>query len=101
MILILVCNARRNYGFLLFLFLLPAIQVCLYCLALGRTPQGLNVSVYNADSSSANCSSDLSELFPAFGDAPTNMSEIYLANFASSSIRLRYASSIEDGQAQG
>jgi hypothetical protein len=39
----------RNPPFLLFLFLLPAIQIALFCLAFGGNPTGLKVAVHNAD----------------------------------------------------
>eukprot|EP00455_Lapot_gusevi_P020080 TRINITY_DN2134_c0_g1_i6.p1 TRINITY_DN2134_c0_g1~~TRINITY_DN2134_c0_g1_i6.p1 ORF type:complete len:387 (-),score=60.09 TRINITY_DN2134_c0_g1_i6:99-1259(-) len=45
-------NAKRlsrNYGFLLFQFLLPSIQVILFCLAIGRDPQDLHMAVVNQD----------------------------------------------------
>ena len=39
----------RNPGLLLFQFLLPAIQVTLFCLAIGRNISGLNVAIVNND----------------------------------------------------
>ena len=39
----------RNPGLLLFQFLLPAIQVILFCLAIGRNFSGLNVAIVNND----------------------------------------------------
>eukprot|EP00697_Spironema_sp_BW2_P000933 gnl/Spiro4/11279_TR5943_c0_g1_i1.p1 gnl/Spiro4/11279_TR5943_c0_g1~~gnl/Spiro4/11279_TR5943_c0_g1_i1.p1 ORF type:complete len:694 (+),score=139.84 gnl/Spiro4/11279_TR5943_c0_g1_i1:39-2120(+) len=40
----------RNYAFLIFQFLLPTIQVSLYCIAIGRDPSNLPVAVVNSDS---------------------------------------------------
>lgn len=45
-----VTRIRRNIPFLLFQFALPAIQIILFCLAIGREPDGLSVAVVNADS---------------------------------------------------
>ncbi|EDQ87774.1 uncharacterized protein MONBRDRAFT_9617 [Monosiga brevicollis MX1] len=39
----------RNYGVLVFEFVLPAIQIILFCLAIGRDPTGLNVAIINED----------------------------------------------------
>ncbi len=47
-IIILFC-CRRNYGFLAFQLLLPAIQIILFCLAIGHTPSGLRIAVVNDD----------------------------------------------------
>lgn len=40
---------RRSIGFMLFLFVLPAFQVALFCLAIGGDPTDLNVAVFNED----------------------------------------------------
>ena len=81
-----------------FLFLIPALEVCIFCLAIGRTPTGLDVSVYNADSNTSVCGSALA-LPP--GIAPTNMSEIFLSEFASSTISIHPVSSLLQGEARG
>ena len=39
----------RNLGFLTFQFIIPTIQVALFCLAIGREPQGLSMAVVNHD----------------------------------------------------
>ena len=39
----------RNLGFLTFQFIIPTIQVALFCLAIGREPQGLRMAVVNND----------------------------------------------------
>ncbi|XP_021960922.1 ABC transporter G family member 20 isoform X3 [Folsomia candida] len=41
----------RNIGFMLFIFLLPAIQVILFCLAIGREPRDIRVGVINNEMS--------------------------------------------------
>ncbi|XP_065841203.1 ABC transporter G family member 20-like [Oscarella lobularis] len=40
---------RRNLGLLLFQFLLPSIQIILFCLAIGGNPRDLSVSIVNKD----------------------------------------------------
>eukprot|EP01012_Entosiphon_sulcatum_P003082 TRINITY_DN10850_c0_g1_i1.p1 TRINITY_DN10850_c0_g1~~TRINITY_DN10850_c0_g1_i1.p1 ORF type:complete len:684 (+),score=68.76 TRINITY_DN10850_c0_g1_i1:433-2484(+) len=40
---------RRNLAFLAFVFLLPTIQVCLFCVAIGRTPTDLPFGYVNSD----------------------------------------------------
>jgi ABC-type multidrug transport system ATPase subunit len=40
---------QHNPGFVVFAFLLPALQVCLFCMAIGGDPYGLNFGVVNAD----------------------------------------------------
>lgn len=39
----------RNLGFLTFQFIIPAVQVALFCLAIGREPTNLSLAVVNAD----------------------------------------------------
>lgn len=39
----------RNYGLLIFQFLLPALQVILFCVAIGRNPTDLHMAVVNND----------------------------------------------------
>ena len=39
----------RNLGFLIFQFLIPTVQVALFCLAIGRDPSGLTMAVINND----------------------------------------------------
>jgi len=40
---------RRNSAFLIFQFLLPSIQVALFCLAIGKSPQNIHLAVVNQD----------------------------------------------------
>ncbi|XP_028028191.1 ABC transporter G family member 23 isoform X1 [Bombyx mandarina] len=39
----------RNIGVMLFIFVLPVMQVILFCLAIGRDPTGLRIAVVNED----------------------------------------------------
>ncbi|SPP80792.1 ABC transporter G family member 23 isoform X1 [Drosophila guanche] len=39
----------RNVGVMLFIFALPVMQVILFCLAIGRDPQGLNLAIVNGE----------------------------------------------------
>jgi hypothetical protein len=39
----------RNFGFLVFQFIIPSVQVALFCLAIGRDPAGLTMAVVNGD----------------------------------------------------
>ncbi|XP_052062173.1 ABC transporter G family member 20-like isoform X2 [Mytilus californianus] len=40
---------KRNIGFLLFQFILPSIQIILFCICIGRKPYDLTMSVVNAE----------------------------------------------------
>lgn len=42
-------SMKRNIGFLLFQFILPSIQIILFCICIGRTPYDLTMSVVNDD----------------------------------------------------
>lgn len=37
----------RNVGVMMFIFVLPVMQVILFCMAIGREPQGLNIAIVN------------------------------------------------------
>ena len=39
----------RNLGFLVFQFIIPTVQVSLFCLAIGREPRGMTVAVVNEE----------------------------------------------------
>ena len=39
----------RNLGFLVFQFIIPTVQVSLFCLAIGREPKGMTVAVVNEE----------------------------------------------------
>nr|UOU03363.1 ATP-binding cassette subfamily H-like 1 [Brachionus rubens] len=41
---------RRNLGFLIFQFLIPVIQISLFCLCIGREPYDLNFGIVNNES---------------------------------------------------
>ena len=45
----------RNIGFLIFQFILPTIQVSLFCLAIGRDVKGMTMAVVNDDITSVSC----------------------------------------------
>ncbi|XP_064595500.1 ABC transporter G family member 23-like [Liolophura sinensis] len=40
---------KRNLGFLLFEFMLPSIQIILFCLCIGKDPYDLNIGIVNND----------------------------------------------------
>nr|CAD7424981.1 unnamed protein product [Timema monikensis] len=39
----------RNVGVMLFIFLLPVLQIILFCLSIGRDPLGLHLAVFNQE----------------------------------------------------
>lgn len=39
----------RNVGVMLFIFVLPVMQVILFCLAIGRDPTGLRLAISNME----------------------------------------------------
>lgn len=39
----------RNVGVMLFIFALPVMQVILFCLAIGRDPNGLKLAIANME----------------------------------------------------
>lgn len=46
----------RNVGVMMFIFVLPVMQVILFCMAIGREPQGLNIAIVNDElNSTDNC----------------------------------------------
>ena len=47
----------RNLGFLVFQFIIPTVQVSLFCLAIGRDPKGMTVAVVNGEVGGAGCKS--------------------------------------------
>ena len=46
---------KKRVGFLLYQFVLPALQVSLFCLAIGQDPKELPVAVVNAENAGAAC----------------------------------------------
>ncbi|CAF4624595.1 unnamed protein product [Rotaria socialis] len=40
---------KRNIGFLMFQFLIPVIQVALFCLCIGRNPEHIPMAIYNSE----------------------------------------------------
>ena len=47
----------RNLGFLVFQFIIPTVQVSLFCLAIGRDPKGMTVAVVNGEVGGGGCGS--------------------------------------------
>ena len=47
----------RNLGFLVFQFIIPTVQVSLFCLAIGRDPVGMTVAVVNEEVYGSSCQS--------------------------------------------
>ena len=45
----------RNLGFLVFQFIIPTVQVSLFCLAIGRDPKGMTVAVENEEVGVGGC----------------------------------------------
>ena len=45
----------RNLGFLVFQFIIPTVQVSLFCLAIGREPKGMTVAVVNEEVGCGGC----------------------------------------------
>jgi len=54
---------KRNPAMLLFAFMLPAIQVIFFCIAIGQDPKGLNLGVVNLETNSSSCDKDLCQSF--------------------------------------
>ena len=46
---------KKRVGFLLYQFVLPALQVSLFCLAIGREPKGMSVAVVNEEVGAGGC----------------------------------------------
>ncbi|XP_047035912.1 ABC transporter G family member 20 isoform X1 [Helicoverpa zea] len=92
----------RNIGVMLFIFVLPVMQVILFCLAIGRDPSGLKLAIVNDDVHildgycpyNASCSMK-------------NLSCRYLDNLNNHTIKEYYANltdalrAVEDGEAWG
>ena len=45
----------RNLGFLVFQFIIPTVQVSLFCLAIDRDPKGMTVAVVNEEVGGGGC----------------------------------------------
>jgi len=54
-----ILKLQRNPAMLLFIFILPAIQVVFFCIAIGQEPAGLRIGVVNQENS--NCTSSIGE----------------------------------------
>lgn len=74
----------RNVGIMLFIFALPVMQVILFCLAIGRDPQGLKLAIVNHEKNYTNMTYQECD-FP-YGCKFTNLSCRYLQNLKNSTI---------------
>jgi hypothetical protein len=95
----------RNPPFLLFLFLLPAVQVSLFCLAFGGNPTDLPIAVFNSDSGNwcVSCTTQLHDRRSQFLQlgltiAVDGRSDTYLASLDSSTIRQHLVASVAEGE---
>jgi hypothetical protein len=87
----------------LFLFFLPSIEVIIFCLAIGRTPQGLQVAVVNHDLG-ANVSyvyCNASRAHSINESVPNSISSVFLSKFNHDDISFVYESSLEKGLDKG
>ena len=75
----------RNYGFLIFTFLLPSVQVILFCLAIGRDPAHLNLAIVNED------------IGGNISGHRVSMSDLYIAKLDSTTFDTRFYNSVEQG----
>ena len=72
---------KKRVGFLLYQFVLPALQVSLFCLAIGQDPKQIPVAVVNAESGGAACrSADVITECPVSLTGPSNSSRKYSNN---------------------
>lgn len=51
----------RNVGVMLFIFALPVMQVILFCLAIGRDPNGLKLAIANMEMNGTVSSNDYTQ----------------------------------------
>jgi hypothetical protein len=95
--------SRRKIGFVLFLFFLPSIEVIIFCLAIGRTPQGLHVAVVNQDLGANVSYSYCNGTSPHFinGSIPNSIASVVLSKFDHRDISFDYSSTLDDGLAKG
>ncbi|XP_067949252.1 ABC transporter G family member 23-like [Watersipora subatra] len=77
---------KRKIGFLLFQFLLPAIQIALFAFCVGGTPHHLPVDVVNMDTGLSSYGVDLS------------FSKAYLEGLDKDVVDIHYTSSLEDAK---
>ncbi|XP_064650720.1 ABC transporter G family member 20-like isoform X2 [Lineus longissimus] len=57
---------KRRIGFLMFQFLLPSLQIVLFCLCIGRMPADLNMAVVNNETSGTLGEKFLSKIDPVY-----------------------------------
>ncbi|XP_017959584.1 ABC transporter G family member 23 isoform X2 [Drosophila navojoa] len=82
----------RNVGVMLFIFALPVMQVILFCLAIGRDPQGLNLAIVNNEMNNTDT------CFWEEGCHFANLGCRYL-NHLNTSVTKTYYTDIEDAKA--
>ncbi|XP_017865383.1 PREDICTED: ABC transporter G family member 23 isoform X2 [Drosophila arizonae] len=82
----------RNVGVMLFIFALPVMQVILFCLAIGRDPQGLNLAIVNSEMNNTDT------CFWEEGCHFANLGCRYL-NHLNTSVTKTYYTDIEDAKA--
>eukprot|EP00041_Stephanoeca_diplocostata_P023505 m.579068 g.579068 ORF g.579068 m.579068 type:complete len:963 (-) comp22311_c0_seq1:316-3204(-) len=91
----------RKIGFLCFLFLLPALQVSLFFLAIGSDPKHLGVAVFNEDMAANSTAFDLRQTSLDDGDGavPSHWSQVYLHGLSNETVTKHYVGSTAAGEA--
>ncbi|XP_062499553.1 ABC transporter G family member 20-like [Corticium candelabrum] len=77
-----IIKFKRNPGLLIFMFLLPMFQICVFCLAIGGDPTDLSVTIVNQDATN-----------PGFGD-------MFIEQLDNTTIHKKYAVSEAEGRQQ-
>nr|CAD7409106.1 unnamed protein product [Timema poppensis] len=83
----------RNVGVMLFIFLLPVLQIILFCLSIGRDPLGLHLAVFNQElnDSSVPC-------VPSKGCDYNTLSCRYLSHLTERHVELDYFNDLESAK---
>nr|CAD7442592.1 unnamed protein product [Timema bartmani] len=83
----------RNVGVMLFIFLLPVLQIILFCLSIGRDPLGLHLAVFNQElnDSSVPC-------VPSKGCDYNTLSCRYLGHLIERHVELDYFDDLESAK---
>ncbi|CAL4139268.1 unnamed protein product, partial [Meganyctiphanes norvegica] len=91
---------KRNLGFLLFSFLMPPMQTCLFCLAIGGMPYNLPVAIINEDLGLDPILEVISDL-PFIPDLPNpyndTLGQLYIDKLNDKTISKIYYDDYEDG----
>lgn len=75
---------KKRVGFLIYQFVLPALQVSLFCLAIGQDPKDLSIAVVNGENNGAPCVfNETTHQCPLSFDGPfgTPEANMYMDNF--------------------